>query len=202
MGIFRKQNAYWIDYRIEGRRRREKISPSKTLALSVLRKRKVGIAEGRFLDKRKEHKIKFKDFAHQYFNLHSKPNKKSWHSSDENSLKRLVPFFGSKYLYEIKPLMVEKYKMERRESVSEASVNRELACLKAMFNKAIGWGKADSNPAKKVEFYKENNNRLRYLEREEISKLLDVCSEPLREILILAINTGMRKGEIMSLKLT
>jgi len=34
----------------------------------------------------------------------------------------------------------------------------------------------------------------------EIKKLLDVCSEPLKSIVTIALNTGMRKGEILNLK--
>jgi len=56
------------------------------------------------------------------------------------------------------------------------------------------------NPVKQIKFYKENNKRLRYLEPEEINRLLQECSEHLRPIVILALNTGMRLGEILNLK--
>ena len=90
-----------------------------------------------------------------------------------------------------------------RSSIKEvrpATVNRALAVLKSMFNKAIAWGKADSNPFKAVKLFKENNQRLRFLEREEIPKLLVNCCSHLKPIVILALNTGMRKGEILGLK--
>lgn len=47
---------------------------------------------------------------------------------------------------------------------------------------------------------KENNKRVRYLEKEEISRLLANCSKHLKPIVVLALNTGMRKGEILNLK--
>jgi hypothetical protein len=46
----KKQGIYWIDYYINGRRKRERIGPSKKLAEVVLRKRKVEVAEAEFLD--------------------------------------------------------------------------------------------------------------------------------------------------------
>ena len=96
--------------------------------------------------------------------------------------------------------MIERFKTERIKEVSPATVNRHLACLKSMFNKAIQWGKVEENPVKKVKLLKEHNKRLRYLEKEEIVRLLARCSKRLRPIVVLALNTGMRKGEILGLK--
>jgi integrase len=47
---------------------------------------------------------------------------------------------------------------------------------------------------------KENNKRLRYLMADEIKNLLLACSDHLRPIVVCAINTGMRRGEILGLK--
>jgi hypothetical protein len=63
MGVMLKNGSWWIDYYVQGRRKREKIGPSKSLAESVLRKRQVEIAENKFLDIKKEEKLKFEDFA-------------------------------------------------------------------------------------------------------------------------------------------
>ena len=63
MAIYKKKKDYYIDYYANGRRIREKIGSSKTLAENVLRKRKVEVAEGKHLDIRKQQKIKFEDFA-------------------------------------------------------------------------------------------------------------------------------------------
>ncbi len=207
MAIFMKRGNWWIDYYACGKRKREKIGSSKSLAISVLHKRKAEIAENRYLDIKKEQKIKFEDFADEYLELHSKPNNKSWEKSDVNNIKSLKRYFSGRYLYEITPLMIERFKTERIKEVSRrhiplspATVNRNLACLKSMFNKAIQWGKLEENPFKAVKLLKENNKRLRYLEKEEIVKLLARCSRHLRPIVVVALNTGMRKGEILGLK--
>lgn len=201
MGVFQRNKNWYIDYYFNGQRKREKIGLSRVLAENVLRKRKVEIAEGRFLDIKKNEKIKFEDFAKTYFELHSKLNKKpSVSKRDITLIKNLSTFFAGRYLFEITPILVEQYKMARSKEVSPATVNRELACLKSIFNKAIGWGKVEDNPVRKVKLFRENNRRLRYLEKEEIKKLLSNCSEHLKPIVILALNTGMRKGEILGLK--
>jgi len=152
MAIYLKNGNYWIDYYAYGKRRREKIGSSKALAENVLRKRKLQIAENKYLDIRKEQKIKFEDFADEYLEIHSKPNNKSWRKSDLMHIRALKGFFFGKYLYEITTLLVEKFKIERAKEVSPATVNRNLSCLKSIFNKAIAWGKASKNPVKQVKF--------------------------------------------------
>lgn len=106
----------------------------------------------------------------------------------------------------------------------DASVNRVMACLRHMLTKAVEWEMLDKNPFDKGRSLqlKENNQRLRYLSEEEIIKLLDACPTPppknrkehsgrvkvildaqskyLRDFIIISLNTGMRKGELLSLK--
>ncbi len=206
MGVFTKNGNFWIDYYANGRRKREKVGPSKTLAQKALKKRQIEVAENKFLDVKKEHKIKFKDFAQTYAETYGK-KKRSWASTDKHYLKRLLTFFGDKYLHEITPFLVQKYQTQRRQEttkrsalVSVAYVNRELACLKCMFRLAIEWGHATENPVKKIKFEKENNSRVRFLEKEDLKRLIECCNPGLKPIVLLAVNTGMRKAEIQNLK--
>ena len=66
--------------------------------------------------------------------------------------------------------------------------------------KAIEWGKVHDNPVRKVRFFPENKRHLRYFTKEEIKALYNACAEHLKPIIIVALNTGMRKGEILNLK--
>ena len=72
-----------------------------------------------------------------------------------------------------------------------------------MFTKAVEWEMVEEEVLKKVRRVKplpENNRRLRYLSAEECRKLVAACDAHLRPIVITAINTGMRKEEILSLE--
>lgn len=196
------ENKWQIDYRDDKHiRYRETIYGSKNLAQTVLAKRKVEIAEGKFLNKLKKNRIKFKDFAQEYLELHSKQNNKSWQITDVRQISVLNRVFAEMYLDQITPYVVEKYKAQRVQEVQPPTVNRQLACLKSIFNKAIGWGKFQGpNPVKPVKLFKENNERIRFLEKDEIVRLLSCCNKYLKGMIIIALNTGMRRGEILDLK--
>ena len=196
-----KSGKYYLDYRVNGRRIREVVGSNRRLAESVWHKREIEIVENKFLDRRKDTKIKFKDFAQTYLENHAKVNKRSW-KCDKHYIERWTEYFQDKSLAEIVSMDIEKYKAMRLEDkASLAYINRELACLKCIFNKAIQWKKFyRSNPMKDVKLFKENNQRVRYLGQTEMFSLLDECKDELKSIVMVAANTGMRRGEIMALK--
>ncbi len=196
--VYRRGKIWYIDFFADGHRVREAIGENKRFAETVLSKRLTEVAEGSFLNIKKEEKIKFEVFAQEYLEVHAK-NKRSYHS-DVDRIKTLHKFFGNRFLHEITPFAVEKFKTDRAKEVSGATVNRDLACLKCFFNKAIAWSRySGKNPVKGVKLFKEQP-RLRFLEKEEIFKLLANCGEHLKPILIVALHTGMRKGEILNLR--
>lgn len=201
MGVFQKGNNWYIDYYVKGRRKRKKIGHSKKLALQVLKDVQLKIAKGEYLGIFDEKKIPFEDYAKQYLEF-SKANKawSTYQRRDRFSVENLVSSFKGKYLFEIAPEMIEKYKATRLEKVTPASVNRELACLKHMYTKALEWGYIKLNPAKGVKRLKEPPGRLRYLNPEEAGCLLGVCSGHIKPTIVTALNTGMRKSEILNLR--
>ena len=175
MGLYQRGKNWYVDlYDANSKRLRICIGPNKKLAEKVHNKIKTEIVENKFLKIRKKEKIKFDALVKRYLE-YAKDHKRSW-DRDERSLRTLSKSFGGKYIYEISPYQIENYKSMRRREVSPASVNRELACLKHMFNLAIEWELLDVNPLEKVKLFRENNKRVRYLEKDEIIRLYDACS--------------------------
>jgi len=201
MGVYKKGKNWYIDYYLKGRRKRRKIGPSKKLAQQVLQDVRVKIAKGEYLGVYDEKKILFEEFSQQYL-AYSKANKaeSTYQRRDRFNISQLNSVFSGKYLFEITPRMIEEYKATRLEKVAPATVNRELACLKHMYTKAIEWDYIKANPVKMVKLLKEPPGRMRYLKPEEVKKLLEACHGYLRSIVITALNTGMRRGEILTLR--
>jgi integrase len=212
MGVFRKQGVYWIDYYLNGHRKRERIGPDKRLAETVLKKRKVEIAEGKFLDRQRPVTTTFDELADAYFTyVVYQQRKRSW-PRDRASIRALTTYFGGKRLAEITPALIEQYRAWRREGISRrgrpltpASVNREMACLKRMFTVAIKGllvlegGVSRENPAAPVSLEREHNERDRVLSDAEFQALMNAAPSHLKPILLTAYHTGMRKSEILNL---
>ena len=94
----------------------------------------------------------------------------------------------------------------RNKPRSITSVNRELEVLRKMLNIAQREGWIIKNPFTKGDVLiskSDEKKRERILTREEEEKLLAACTqrrEHIRPIIICAIDTGMRRGEILTLK--
>jgi integrase len=198
------KETWYIDYYADGKRLREAIG-SKTAAKKALHARTTDILRGEFRFK-KEKKIRFEDFAKEYLE-YSKINKRSW-LRDETSLKNLLPFFKDVLLSKINPQYIEDYKRMRlnteslrKRKIKPATINRELSCLKHIFTIAARFEKFEGkNPVKETKFFQESQYIMRILSKEEIEKLVNASSSFLRALIMVALNTGMRKGELLNLR--
>ncbi len=82
-----------------------------------------------------------------------------------------------------------------------STVNRLVAVVSHMFTKAVDWDMMSKAIVDKinVRMLPEHNQRLRYLSHEESRTLVDSCDGQLKPVVITALNTGMRKSEILNL---
>ncbi len=86
-----------------------------------------------------------------------------------------------------------------------ATVNRYLAILSHLFTVCVKeWGWVHENPVLKVSRLREPRGRVRFLSDEERTQLLGACKKSesayLYLVVVLALSTGARKMEILSLK--
>ena len=84
-----------------------------------------------------------------------------------------------------------KEKLTPHETIkADASVNREMSCLRHIFRKAVEWEMIEQSPFDKGRslMLKENNKSFRFLTEDEITQLLGKCSEYLYNIVECALN--------------
>jgi|SRR3989339_21132 len=197
---FDDRTEWWcMDYRdATGHRKQVRAGRTKTLAEAVLAKRLDEVVKENLYGRPAISKVKLEEFGKEYLEKYAKVNKRSW-GRDRISIAHLNKFFDGKSLSEITPKDIESYKVHRQTSVGKTTINRELACLKCMFNQSIKWGYMKENPVRSVSLFKENNQRVRYLEPQERDRLLAYCPAHLKPIVITALNTGLRRSELLNL---
>lgn len=158
----------------------------------------------------------FRSFAKDFLEHSEATNSPGTFERYTGCVDRLLPFFGNMAVGAITPGDIEKYVVQRRKtikhrpkckhvdctcpSLAPATVNRERAVLSKALNMALRRGLIDRNPVQAVRPLKENNTRERYLESTEEAKLLAAAQDWLRPTIIVALQTGMRLGEILAIQ--
>jgi integrase len=94
---------------------------------------------------------------------------------------------------------VEEFLAARRADVKTATANRSLTVLKHMLRKAVEWGYAASNPAAGFKPEKERNRREFFLTADQADELLEKTPEHIRPLVVAALHTGARRGELLGL---
>ena len=196
----KKRGVFWYsDFWYEGKRYTACWGVvSKTVAREKEQKLRNEIASGKYENKQKN--VFLEKLVEQYLE-YSKVNKR--HKSylrDITSTNALLTFFKGKFLTEIHPFLIEKYKKKRLGVVMPATVNRELACLKNMYTQAKSWKLGKENPVKEVKMLKEEPKDVTILcPEKEMELLAELKLKYARAMVITALNTGMRAREIFDL---
>jgi len=209
MATIRKRGkTYQIDYFDPAGKRIRMSFVKKKDAEAELGKRVSLKAEGRYLDIKKECTTKFSELVKKYKeNFEYQRSFDNWKQLCLNNFKE---YFGTDTIVsKIRYVDLETYRNHLRQKLTckgtirtDATVNREISCLHHLFAKGAEWELLEQNPFSRGKslLTKENNQRLRFLSQEELQKLLTVSPDHLQEIIICAVNTGMRRGELLSLK--
>jgi integrase len=197
--------AYGYDVRVNGKRERKWDAAWTTpaLARAALAEREKAIAAGQATPPEQR---TLKELADEYLRYKTQEGKRSvGHDRKilESETSGLLAAFGATLpVRALASTAIAQYEQRRIGQVSAFTVCNELGVLRHMLRLAKRWGYIDQVP--EIEMPKKPAGRLRYLDEAEIARLLDACAKSrnpyLTTIVTLAINTGMRKGEILGLE--
>lgn len=203
MSVYKRGENWYIDFTFKGQRIRESIGPSRKGAEAVIAKKKAEIAENKFLDVRKDpDPIKFHEFAKEYLEWAKTNKKESTYVGDLLRMRHFDKEFEEKTIQEITLWDIEKWKAKRKEKVQPVTINRELALIKHFFSRAVEWGKIKESPAKKVKTLKlkGSDKRVKFLMPDEVQILISSCAGNIKAVVIIALNTGLRRSELLCLR--
>ena len=209
--MFKDQKGRWhLDYYTpDGKRRRKLVGASKREADGLLDRIRVSKTQGEYVDPAKA--PTFEAFCKTFEQRHGQH--KPYYQKSSCYIEALKAYFGKVRLsrltaeqiegYRLR-LQAEKSKRDPQNPVSLATINRQVGILRAMLAKAVKWGLLAKNPASQVEDFKEDTKRERFLSSVEIRRLLrstkGTDSPILRPVVYLALQTGMRKAEMLNLR--
>ena len=154
-------------------------------------------------------KLKFSEATQVWLENHSRIRKAPGsYLNDKRMMDSFELFFGECNLDEVSPESIEFCisKMNSK-GLKTATINRYLQCLRALFNYFIKKRHLTFNPVSMVGLLTEAEASYDYLSFEEANQFLAYCSEKYEKknrwvyrLYLLAINTGMRWGEIAALQ--
>ena len=112
----------------------------------------------------------------------------------------MIAYLGNIQLSELKN-SIEDFIGYRVKKVSAYAGRKDLINIKAMFNRALDNNFLNSNPANKIKRIKTPEKLPVFFNKEDFEKLISTIeSEDLKDLVILAVNTGLRQGEIINLE--
>lgn len=200
MGLYKRGSVWWMSFVCQGKRYRQSTqTTNKKVAQRIYDKTKGEIAEGKWFEKLPDESRTFKELMDLLINYTQKNCRSRAYLS---SAKVLNEFFKPYLLSEITPRLWKQFKDEREaQGIKPASINRDLAAFKRAFSLACSeeYGWLNSNPVASIKQEKGVTKRDRWLTQEKEDNLLSHSPSWLKEIIIFALNTGMRCGEILNL---
>jgi integrase len=207
------ETSYFVEVRLKGypsqRASFDRLTDARKWAAST----ESAIREGRHFKTAEAKKHTFGDVAARYcLEVIPKLNREREQKERKQKVEWWNDRLGAYTLADINPALIVQCREALAQSTTKqeqkftpATINRYLAVLSHMFTITVNeWLWMESNPVSKVKRPKEPRGRVRFLDDDERSRLLQACKESSNEVLylcvILALSTGMRQGELMGLQ--
>lgn len=196
-GILQRKGraGWWVRLYANGRQQWFKCD-TKSQAKAWYGRLKAEAREGKYFEKAKA--VPFRELATEYATAVDARRRRK--GDDRSRIKRWVTAFGDQDAAIITPRQIERVLSELQSEGREAgTLVRHLTVLKAMLNRAKRLGLLKDNPACRVQTPTVNNVLVRYLTPDQESALLDALPERFRPLVLTALNTGLRQGELLRL---
>jgi integrase len=202
---------------------RESDGTTRTQAEDFIQKVRRDAKEDRLsLPKGRKIALGFREAGEKYLRKLEEEGGKDLIAKRRRLKQHLVPFFGDTPLSKISTFDVERYKKVRSQTkaipggekqkpkdetklrlMGKGTINRELAVISHLFNKAVEWGWIQSRPAK-IKRFPESQGRITYLTVNQVKNLIDCAKQDqnaqIYPFIVIGLETAMRKMEILRIR--
>jgi integrase len=192
---------------------------SKTEAAAILDRMRDAVRAGTFAKKEAEpleERLTFNRFADLYIERYVKASHLASAGTIDYRMSLLRKHLGKKLLTDIKTADIEDFVARLKEPCrlaaaqkslrvrTPATINRYLSLLRHMFNWAVGREYLDRTPFRRgtqtlVRQELEDNRRHRRVSKDEEQRLLEHAPDYLRPLLVLGLDAGLRRGEMLAM---
>jgi integrase len=214
MGVRKYQargKTYWmIDETLvlpDGRevRLRKRTIPTREQAMALIAKARTEAFEGRYFERLQRPKLTVAEAWAAYEPINRRDND-AW-QTEAGRARYLLRHLGTLRAVELTLSHVDHYRSLRFAQTtrtgrppSPATLDREVELLKRVLNYAVDCGRLGQNPLSRARLLRRPNVRRTVVGEEQFAALLEAAEEPLRPILALAYETGMRRSEVLGLR--
>ncbi len=203
-----KSRVFWALYWADGKARQkrfgdsESTSENKTAAEYFLSKINIKIRRGEYAEIQDKPRLLIRDFIEDHYRPWCQTNNKGYENGKRFWLNNIVQMWGNLALDELGYAQVAWYQKQMKNKGTHVTFNRVHSTLSHMYTIARKMKLVDGNPiADTNELKWKEEYRIRYLTLEETAALIKACPNHLRPMVLTALHTGMRKGEILGLRL-
>ncbi len=148
-------------------------------------------------------KLTVGDFLKRWLEDYARPNlaPRTFERYDEIVQKRLIPDLGAHKLSKLQPVHIVSAETAWRQKLAPRTVLKFHRLLHKALQDAVKWQILGRNPVAAIELPVGRGQEMRFLNREEVQRLLKAAKDsPWFALLVTAIYTGMRRGELLGLK--
>ncbi len=196
MSLWKRGNVWWTYLYRDGVRHQYSTGTSnRRQAEQIEAKLRAELNRARFGVTEADPRMKFGELAARFLASGSTRPHHIYH------LNFLLSYFSETLVTQITKPMAEEYRRERRlripnRPVKDATVNRDLSVLRHVLYWAVDSQLLEANPLARLKLVRERRTRRQVMGVDEEVLLLATAKPHLRAMIVAALDTGMRRGEI------
>lgn len=205
-GIYKVGNTYYITYYVGSKKYEKAIGPNLSVALQEKLERENRARRGNYEVIERQEKTTFDQLVELY----------QKEGEGKKYILQFIPtylkYFGGrklsqitrKDLFSFRDSLKQTPKQRGGSEVTNSTINRALAGLRRLFNFAVAREYMEDSPFPKSSksglFYSEKKGLRNFFTEEQMERIIEASPEWLRPMILTAYYTGMREGELLSLR--